>query len=73
MQDSRGKGLFGTLCVAPWPLDTAECTACPGQGPAGHRSSPVNTKDKKCWFTFWCSRPPPTPHCLAGWDTQSKR
>lgn len=53
-------------------LDTAERTACPGQGPAGHRSSPVNTKDKKCWFTFWCSRPPPAPHSLPGWDTQRK-
>uniref|UniRef100_U3K103 ADAM metallopeptidase with thrombospondin type 1 motif 3 n=1 Tax=Ficedula albicollis TaxID=59894 RepID=U3K103_FICAL len=56
-------GLPGTL--------RAHCV--PRAGPCGAQLLPGNTKDKKCWLTFWCSRPPPAPHSLPGWDTQGRR
>uniref|UniRef100_A0A8D2MZY4 ADAM metallopeptidase with thrombospondin type 1 motif 3 n=1 Tax=Zonotrichia albicollis TaxID=44394 RepID=A0A8D2MZY4_ZONAL len=46
-------------------LDLWTLRSVPRAGHCRARVAPVNTKDKKCWFTFWCSRPPPTPPSLA--------
>uniref|UniRef100_A0A8D2N4A3 ADAM metallopeptidase with thrombospondin type 1 motif 3 n=1 Tax=Zonotrichia albicollis TaxID=44394 RepID=A0A8D2N4A3_ZONAL len=45
-------------------LDLWTLRSVPRAGHCRARVAPVNTKDKKCWFTFWCSRPPPTPPSL---------